>query len=203
MTVTFDEATHTYTVDGKTVPSITQIVAPLGKDMDEPDELTELAIDNAAERGTAMHAYIAHRLRGGAPEDFELPDAWQGYADAVELFLAEHPLTPLLIEEPLGCSLFAGTPDLVCQIGEEVYILDWKFVSALAKSKVGAQLAGYAVLCERNDVFPDRLAAVQFLPDGTYRFYPVDTPRMAKTVFFYCLIVHAYAGFKHTRGALY
>ena len=30
--VTIDEAKHAYTVDGKSVPSVTQLVAPLGAD---------------------------------------------------------------------------------------------------------------------------------------------------------------------------
>ena len=87
--VTFDEATHAYTVDGKAVPSVTQLVAPLGADYDEPeDDMLALTVEAAADRGTTMHAYLAHRLTGGAPEDFELPDAYDPYACAVELFLA-------------------------------------------------------------------------------------------------------------------
>ncbi len=33
-----DEATHTYTLDGERIPSVTEIVAPLGMDYDEPGE---------------------------------------------------------------------------------------------------------------------------------------------------------------------
>ena len=74
--VTFDDAKHAYTVDGKAVPSVTQLVAPLGADYDEPeDDMLALTVDAAADRGTTMHAYLAHRLTGGTPEDFELPDA--------------------------------------------------------------------------------------------------------------------------------
>ena len=136
MTVIFNETDHTYTVDGNPVPSITQLVAPLGVDFDDMDELTERMVDGAADRGTTMHAYLAHRLNGGEPEDFELPDAYMDYAESVELFLSEHTITPWLIEEPLGCADYAGTPDLVCDFDGKPSILDYKFVSTIAKTKV-------------------------------------------------------------------
>ena len=50
--VTFDEAKHAYTVDGKAVPSVTQLVAPLGADYDEPeDDMLALTVEAAADRG--------------------------------------------------------------------------------------------------------------------------------------------------------
>lgn len=200
MNVIFDEATHTYTVDGKPVPSVTQLVAPLGVDFNEMDDFAELAVDSAAERGTTMHAYIAHRLNGGEPEDFELPDAYADYADSVELFLAEHTIVPWLIEEPIGCEDYAGTPDLVCDFDGKPTIVDYKFVSTIAKAKVGAQLQGYMRLCEQNSVFVDNLLAVQFMRDG-YRIYPVDTETTALS-FTVCQTLHFLKTRKHPRGCI-
>lgn len=200
MTVTFDEAIHGYTVDGLPVPSVTQIVAPLGADFDEMDAMLELSVEAAADRGTTMHAYIAHRLQGGAPEDFELPVDYAEYADAVELFLAEHSIVPYLIEQPLGGDGFAGTPDLVCTFDGVPAILDYKFVSQLSKAKVGAQLAGYMELCERNEVFPEVLYAVQFLR-GDYRIYPAD-PVTTKGAWAVCQALWKLKNKKHPRGCI-
>ena len=101
MSLQFDPAAHQYTVDGTPVPSVTQLVSPLGTDMDEPDPLLEGAMDAAADRGITMHDYLAFRLGGGDREDYELPDAYAVYADGVDLFLSEHDIEPLLIEKPL------------------------------------------------------------------------------------------------------
>ena len=169
MDIEFNEEKHQYLVDGVPVPSVTQLVAPLGEDFDEPDELMEQAIDAAADRGVTMHAYIAHRLSGGAPEDFELPTVYAVYAEGVEQLLSEHTIVPLVVETPMPGIGYAGTPDLVCEFDGAVAVLDWKFVSTIAKSKVGAQLAGYRDLCEVNGIFPDDLYAVQFTRDGSYR----------------------------------
>lgn len=208
LTLDFEPATHTYTVDGKAVPSVTQIVAPLGQDYDEPDEMTEIAIDYAAERGTIMHEYIAHRLGGGEPDVFEIPDEYADYADGVEQFLAEHSVVPFAVETPItnapmvGLEEYyvAGTPDLVCEFDGRLAILDYKFVSSVAKSKVCAQLGGYLKLCECNAVYPEALYAVQF-KRGDYRLYPVneaDAVRMWNAA----LNLYYEKTFKHARGRI-
>lgn len=186
MTVVFNDEKHTYTlmgegVEGKVVPSVTELVAPLGADFDDMDELTELAVENAA-------------------EDFELPDQYADYAESVELFLSEHTINPWLIEYPLGCEDFAGTPDLVCDFDGAPTILDYKFVSTIAKTKVGAQLQGYRQLCEQNDLFVDKLVAVQFTRDG-YRLYNVDVETTALS-FHVCLTLHMLKKKKHPRGCI-
>ena len=158
--VTFDDAKHAYTVDGKAVPSVTQLVAPLGADYNETeaDDMLALTVEAAADRGTTMHAYLAHRLTGGAPEDFELPDAYTSYADSVELFLAEHRIDPYLIEQPLGTEGFAGTPDLVADFDGTLAILDYKFVSQidgtyrLYPADVGQALASFHVCKTLYDI---------------------------------------------------
>lgn len=40
MTLTFDAERHQYYVDDKPIPSVTQIVAPLGTGYDAPDEVS-------------------------------------------------------------------------------------------------------------------------------------------------------------------
>lgn len=199
--LTFDEAMHQYSIDGVAVPSVTQLVAPLGDDFDDMDAEMELTVEAASDRGVTMHAYIAHRLGGGAPEDFELPSQYLPYADAVELFLSEHSINPMLVETPLAGDGYAGTPDLVCEFDGPLAILDYKFVSAVCKSRVGAQLCGYREICEFNGIYADRLIAVQFLQDGTYRLYPVEGVQssVAWTV---CKSLHELKKQKHPRGRI-
>ena len=201
MIVDFDPDGHLYTVDGEPVPSVTQLVAPLGADYDEPDDLMEGVLDAAAERGITMHDYLAFRLKGGERYDYELPDAYEAYADAVEDFIAEHEITPLLIETPMPGVGFAGTPDLVAEFDGKVTILDWKFVSQIDKTKVGAQLAGYSILCDVSGIPVDDLVAVQFLP-GDYRLYPVESTEQAKEDFYLVQDVYDAKMRPHTRGKI-
>lgn len=198
--VEFDQEKHAYTVDGIPVPSVTELVKIFGEDMDEPDEQMEIALDCAAERGTVMHAYVAHRLQGGEPEDFELPTQYTEYADAVELFLAEHEIAPLLVETPLEGDGYAGTPDLIAEFDGAVAVLDYKFVSAVAKTKVAAQLAGYSCAAEKAQLFPERLYAVQF-KRGEYRLYPVDM-EAAQEYFLAALGVYRMRTKTHPRGRI-
>ena len=204
MTLDYDPTRHEYRVDGKLVPSVTQLVAPLGQDYDEPDDMTESVLDAATERGTTMHEYLAWRLNGGTREEFELPDIYEPYADAVELFLYEHDICPFAIETPV-CGAwrgvtYAGTPDLVGEFDGILSILDYKFVSQIAKSKVGAQLHGYRVLCEQNGVYPGDLYAVQFLNTGDYRLYCVGAG--AADSLNACVEIYAQKTKKHPRGAI-
>ena len=202
MTLEYDEAQHRYLVDGRPVPSVTQLVAPLGPDLDEPDDMLEGVLDAATDRGATMHTYIEHRLFGGAPEDFELPSMYLPYAEAVDLFLSEHHITPIAIETPLAASDYAGTPDLLCEFDGATALLDWKFVAQISKSKVGAQLGGYRELCFRNGVFPGALFAVQFLKTGTYRLYPVH-PGVAAQAFHQCMVLHRLKTQRHPKGRIF
>ena len=199
--VQFDADTHTYTVNGNPVPNVTSICAPLGADYDEPDDDLELTIEAAADRGLTLHAYIEHRLNGDDPDDFEMPSIYAGYAEAVDNFLAEHEITPYLIEKSLGCETYAGTPDLVADVDGKVTICDWKFVSQMAKSKVMAQIGGYNNLCVLNNIYPEAFCAVQFLGNGKYREYEVDL-KDALIAFAICLSVQALKNKKHPRGKI-
>lgn len=202
-TLTFEPETHTYRLRGEAIPSVTQLTAIYGADMVEPDGDMELTLEAAAERGTALHGYIEYLLRGGEGCEYEMPDMWRGYADAVELFLSEHTLDPMLVETAMYAHEndvdFAGRPDFVGEFDGVLSILDWKFVSQVQKTKVWAQLNGYLSLCYHNDVFPDELYCVQFLSDGTYRLYPASSLAFP---FDLCLNVWREKNRKHQRGRI-
>ena len=195
----FDEGSHTYTVDGRPVPCVTELVEVYGPDGDDMDEWEE-AFERAAERGTICHALLEQAV-GGRMDEWEYPDAYEGYAQGIRLFLAEHDIRPLAVETPLYSARLgvAGTPDLLAEFDGRLAILDYKFVSQLAKTKVKAQLNFYRALYEDNGLFVDGLYAVQFRPDGTYRLYPTamdDTELQA------ALHIYQIKHKKHGRGRI-
>lgn len=170
--ICFDSEKHEYTVDGVVVPCVSDIIAVYGNDVDEGDDL-ELLMDAAAERGTVCHYLLSSYLQG--ERDVEYPSAYESYVEGIRLFLSEHDIEPLSIETPVYSKRhgYAGTPDLLCMFDGVLTLLDYKFVAQIAKTKVKAQLNAYCKAYEENGVYPDALAAVQFLKDGTYRIYPV------------------------------
>ena len=199
----FDPDSHQYTVDGVPIPCVTDLVSILGEDLSKPDDVFELTLEAARERGTLLHGYLEHRMDGGDPEAYEIPDAYAGYVDAIELYLAEHTFEPMLVETPLFsdcCGVeFAGTPDYVGGMDGTLTLCDYKFVSAVSKTRVGAQCNAYMTLLAGNDCFPEQIRAVQFLPDGTYRIYPVKDDN---TDFELCLQVWKTKNKLQPRGAI-
>lgn len=193
---------HRYEQSGETLPSVTRLTGIYGAATGQEDDILTLTLEAAAERGTVLHSYLEHRLSGGEREDFEIPDVYSDYADSADLFLSEHKLEPLLVETPLSGELngvkYAGTPDCVGVFDGELSILDWKFVSQVQKTKVGAQLNGYLRLCGCSGFFPERLYCVQFLKDGTYRLYPVSESGS----FALCADVWREKHKKHPRGGI-
>ncbi len=169
--ILFDAEKHEYIVNGEVVPCVSEIIAVYGKEIEEGDDL-ENTIEAAADRGTVCHKVLEMLLKGREPE---YPTAYEPYVEAIRLFLSEHTILPLAIEVPIYSELhgYAGTPDLLCYFDGTLTLLDYKFVSQIAKTKVKAQLNAYCKAYEEQNVYPDQLLAIQFLKDGTYRVYPV------------------------------
>ncbi len=171
--IELDRERHEYRVEGKVLPSVSELIAVYGESVEEGDEL-ELKLEAAAERGTVCHEILAQYLRGDR-DSVEYPDEYEPYVEAIRLFLAEHMICPYAIETPIYSRRYgyAGTPDLLCELDGVLTLIDYKFVSQIAKTRVKAQLNAYCKAYEEDGVYPEQLLAVQFLKDGTYRIYPV------------------------------
>lgn len=196
--LTFDPDTHTYRLDGELLPSVSEIIAPLGNSAEEIGDLVEFRWEQAAERGVLLHALLADLLLGNEPE---IPTDYEEYADSVRLFLDEHRLEPYAVEEPTYSERLgvAGTPDFVGLFDGTLAILDYKFVSQVAKTKVKAQLNLYADMVEEHGLFPEELLCVQFLPDGKYRLYPTARDTTEEDC---CLQLYRLKQKRHPKGVI-
>lgn len=195
--MTFDADLHQYKVDGIIYPSVSDIIAPLGADMDDEDMGVTLEV--ARERGTACHEILALMLNGET--EFEYPSSYEPYVDAIRLFISEHEIVPIAIETPIYSEQMgiAGTPDLLCEYDGVLSILDYKFVAQVAKTKVKAQLNAYRNMYNENFVFPEQLLTIQFLNNGTYRPY---STAIDDTEILTCLKLHELKNKKHSRGKI-
>lgn len=173
--LTFDEATHTYTLDGIRLPSVTEVTRFCAYDYksDRP-----WLAEAAARRGTAVHEACALIDYGEEPE--ETPEI-AGYLKAYRRFLADYKPEWKLIEHPIGSILlgYAGTLDRFGTIDGAPAILDIK-TGQLHDAALSAQLTAYAELRQAETfLLPPEpaLYALKLSNDGTYILKRVE-PRL-------------------------
>lgn len=185
--LTFDEATHTYTLDGIRLPSVTEVTRFCAYDYksDRP-----WLAEAAARRGTAVHEACALIDYGEDPE--ETPEI-AGYLKAYRRFLKDWKPEWKLIECPIADRnmKMAGTMDRFGIIHNAPAILDIK-TGQLHDAALIAQLTAYANLWLyqlEDDPLPPfpSLYALKLSKDGTYelREIPCDLDLL-----YACLFIH-------------
>lgn len=162
MNLTFDEATHTYALNGQRVPSVTGVLGPIMPDYSRADPTT----------GTEVHRltaeYDAHALAEG-----EVPNELRGYLSAWIAFREDNEFHPVHIEERVANTLlrYAGTVDRIGVLGAggEPLILDIK--TGDPDRWHGAQLAGYVMAAERMGMVARDVSrwGVYLQSDGQYQ----------------------------------
>lgn len=162
----FDEATHTYTLDGKVLPSVTTILRPLQDFSGIPAEVLE----RKRQIGTAVHKAIELDLEEALDES-SLSEAVRPYFAAWLRFKAEFQLIPLWAETQVYAQAgYAGTVDLICGRGTQRWVIDYK-TSAQVGPVAALQTAAYAHAAHERGLVnhgPKR-AALHLREDGTYR----------------------------------
>jgi hypothetical protein len=155
---TFDERSHSYTMDGRKLPSVTQIINRVCPREWRADEW-------ALNRGRQVHAAMSMYLRGVLDMD-SLDPRIVGRVNAAILACRDFGWRAELIEERMAHGLlgFAGTPDAVMA---GAVVVDWK--GTPLDGAVGVQLGLYSILCEENGVKVKRLIGVHTRDDGSYR----------------------------------
>lgn len=171
----FDEAAHRYTVGGKIIPSVTQIISAVG--LYEFDYVSNETLAVAAERGRCVHTYIEWHEQGVLDESSIDPEL-RGYFEAYLAAKAAGALpneTPSAIEQRIYCAKYqyAGTLD-------QMYGGDWvNDIKTGSPSPVhGLQVSAYWLALHDGDlrVKPKRLTASYLTRDGGYSVveYPYE-----------------------------
>lgn len=168
MSLVFNEDDHSYFVDGKRVPSVTEVCSLLTADKYSGGQAL---IHAAAVRGTAVHELCALYDMDALPD--EIDPAYSCYLKAWAAFCRDYRPQWLWIEKPLGSQRLAGTVDRIGIIDGHPVIVDIKTTSSMdrvSKISLACQLAGYEILAEllRINVEKDSGLGVQLRRDGTY-----------------------------------
>lgn len=146
--------------------------------------------DAAAVRGTDVHTYAEQAL-GGNP--VTPPDNIAGYVDAAVKFMDDWKVGVVLAERVVGHRTwgYCGTFDLVADIGDTRWLLDWKTTASGIWPETALQLAAYryaeayvadpsplrtdtaVVEIPMTEIGIERCGAVWLRADGTYDLIPV------------------------------
>ena len=154
--VEFFEADHSYRFNGKWVPSVSQILLDGG--FIDPKWFTEAGRD----RGSGVHNHIKNLSLGVhclQPKSEYVP-----YIEAFKNFMRDCEWIPEMVEVPLGCSQYSGTPDQVGLYHGKKAILDFK--TGIISAATGLQLCGYNKLIDPSERYL-RLA-LQLTDTGRY-----------------------------------
>ena len=206
--VRFDEATHTYTLDGKELPSVTHIIRYLAVDKAKNADPNMALI--ARERGSAVHeATVMYDYSGEIPDDF--PAEYAPYLEAYVQFVRDYKPGWELIEHQMGNKTlgFAGTLDRFGLIDGEYAILDIKTSYKVDMPSLSAQLTAYRSLLYKEyspakwDEILEKglnLYGLQLMRDGKYRLYKCDES-VGDILFQSCLKI--YRAIKAMKGIRY
>lgn len=174
MQIEFIEQTHTYLVDGVIVPSVTQIM----KQMSEAyySGINEDVMKEAAARGTRVHKAIYDYEQLNAVIVDDAMPYFKNYLVAKQLKNFE----PLMQEFALTEGTFAGTVDMLAEMGGQQVIIDLKVTSKFNKELAEVQLAGYVELCEKNGIGISATYILHIKKD-TFKLHKV-TPNFGKWI---------------------
>ncbi len=166
MGLTFDDATHTYLLDGEVIPSVTQVMKPLTEAY--YNNVDTKILNMAANRGHIVHSAIETLLKDDIDD---IPPEYSGYFNAFKRFMDDYPFDVVGIEMRTHHQIlrYAGTVDLLCKIGNELILVDYKTTAKINDMLTGVQLEAYAAALASNDSHVDNKAILHLHNDGRYK----------------------------------
>jgi hypothetical protein len=168
--IEFEPQTHTYQIDGRTVPSVTQVL----EQIQTLEHIPPATLERARIRGQHVHEAMALLVRNDLDWD-SLDEELVPYVEAGQRFLNESGIVVLGSELRVGCPVArcAGTIDLYGVLRKDEVIVDFK-ATADVPEPVGPQTAGYDYLYEKSYGGGKRTRkrkrlCVRLRPDGKYK----------------------------------
>lgn len=173
--IEFDEEKHIYTVDGKVVPSVTDICSPITAD--HYGSINSAVLEMASRRGTAVHEATELIDLGSMPDDDPEID---GYINAYLDFLLDYQPKWEYIEW-IGYFddfwdgervQYCGTVDRAGYVGKEFWVLDIKTTASPTKENYIAtccQVTAYSNFEPIRTLYDVKHKILYLRKDGSYR----------------------------------
>lgn len=176
----YDDASHTYTLDGERIPGITEVLTAAGE-----IQGAEWFTPESRDRGSRVHL-AAHYLLDDDLDWTTVDDSEMGYGLSVKRFLRETGAVIPFHEMPLAhpALKYGGTPDCPVAIWNcEPKVIDWKTGTYAPHHalQLAAQVelvrANAANLGLRPDEIPHRGLIVSLHRTGRYTIHDPRTQR--------------------------
>lgn len=184
--IIFEPIKHRYTVNGVEVPSVSEIIRFIAKEV--YGKTSKAWLDIAADKGTRIHR---------AAEDLdtrkktEVDEDIAGYVEAYRAFLMDYSPKWAMIEGAVNYGVeYAGTIDRYGFLGSQAVLVDIKSNTTIGKKhKVlyGAQLNLYRMALEYKSIPIDSMFLLHLKKDGTYQLIPVEKNNQTANA---CLLLH-------------
>ena len=167
-TVEFDSESHTYLVDGLTVPSVTEI---LKSKFNDYAFVSRSVLEQASAKGTELHKAIELYETTGQTNDLQEFRNYLFLKKRIGFTNISNEL-PVIYEEN-GKVLFAGQLDQIIEMNGELGINDFKRVSSPNKEKIAYQLNLYKIAYEQS--YQKQIKSLSFmqLREDTRKFTPL------------------------------
>jgi hypothetical protein len=186
MRVEFDKNSHTYTLNGRRLPSVTQVLAPLEDFSRVPRDVLEAARIFGQHVHEACDLYNRGELDWLSLDPALLPcvAAWKQFLEDTGAIVIASEMR--VCHKVLG---YAGTPDVILAWGNRTVVPDLKSTATVPHT-VGAQTAAYAKAYQSmvGGKEPARYC-IQLGADGKYKVHPRRDPA-DWSLFLSCLNIH-------------
>lgn len=171
--LTFNEDAHEYQVNGEIIPSVSEIIRFIAREV--YGEVVQSVLDNAADRGTRVHK--ATQMLD-VVHDVECDEDIVPYVQAYVQFLRDHKPKWDAIEKSFynpECK-YCGTVDRIGDLDGKKTLVDIKTSSSLQKVLYGAQLNLYRMGLKANGVEVERIVILHLTKDKGYKIVeiPID-----------------------------
>lgn len=171
--ISFQEDDHIYEVDGEVMPSVSEIIRFIAREV--YGDVVQSVLDNAADRGTRVHKATQMLDVVG---DVECDEDIVPYVTAYVQFIKEHKPKWDHIEKSMFCPTgkFCGTLDRVGELDGKKTIVDIKTSSTIQKVLYGAQLNLYRMMAQENGIEVERLVILHLTKEKGYKLIeiPID-----------------------------
>lgn len=170
--VFFDQS-HTYEVDGEPVPSVSEVTRFMSREI--YGDITQFQLDNAAERGTAVHKALEVLDKYS---EVEASEDIVPYIKAYLAFRKDHPTEWKKIEYAV-ChpdKLYAGTLDRYGTVDGIPTLLDFKTTSSIDPAHRHLYTAAQNLYRRAlpDDMPVEQILILQLKKDGTYKLFNLD-----------------------------